>query len=65
MFKMKNVGKKHCIDSSGWGMVKIMHSVLPNVTKTTFAPVVYIGISTNKVITIDNSQWFSIHFYVV
>ncbi len=62
---MKNVGKKHCIDSCNWGMAKIKHSVLLDATKTTFAPFVYIGISVNKVMTIDNTQWFSIHFYVV
>jgi len=62
---MKNVGKKHCIDSSGWGMAEIMQSVLLDATKTTFASIAYISISTDKVMTIDNTQWFSIHFYVV
>ncbi len=60
---MKNVGKKHCIDSFGWGMAKILHSVLLNATKTIFPPIAYIGISADKVMTIDNIQWFFIHFY--
>ncbi len=41
-----------------------MHSVLLNVTKTTFAPFVYIGIYVDRVMKIDNTQWFSIHYYV-
>jgi hypothetical protein len=55
MLKMKNVGKKHCIDSSSWGMAEIMHSVLLNATKTTFALVAYIGIFANKIMTVDNT----------
>ncbi len=39
--------------------------MLLNATKTTFASIAYIGISTDKVITIDNTQWFAIRFYVV
>ncbi len=62
---MKNARKKHCIDSCSWGMAKIMHSVLLDATETAFAPFVYIRIFVDKVMTIDNTQWFWVHFYVV
>jgi hypothetical protein len=58
MLKMKNARKKHCIDSCSWGMAKIMHSVLLDATETAFAPFVYIRIFVDKVMTIDNTQWF-------
>jgi hypothetical protein len=64
MLKMKNVGRKHWNDSSSWGMVEVMHSVLLNVTKATFPSIAYTSISTNEVKTINNTQWLSIHLYV-
>jgi len=46
-------------------MVKVMHGVLLNVTKTTFASTTYTNISANEVKTINSTQWLSIHLYVV
>jgi hypothetical protein len=65
MLKVKNVGKKHWSDSSGWGMVEVMHSVLLNATKTTFTLVAYTNISIDEIKTINSMQWLSIHLYVV
>jgi hypothetical protein len=46
-------------------MIEVMHNVLLNVTKATFATSAFIGISTNKMTTINNIKWLSIHLYVV
>ncbi len=36
LLKVKNVSKKHWIDSSRWGMVKVIHEILLEVTKVAF-----------------------------
>jgi hypothetical protein len=64
-FKMKNVQRKHWSVPSSWGMAEVMHSVLLNATKTTFAYVAYISIFVDEVMTIRKTQCLSIHFYVV
>jgi len=46
-------------------MVEVMHNVLLDATKAIFAFVAYIGISTNEVMTINNTQWLSIHLYTL
>ncbi len=46
-------------------MVEIMHYLLLNVTKVTFATIAFITISANEVTSIKNTQWCSIHLYVV
>ncbi len=43
-------------------MVEVMHNVLLDATKTTFAYAPYIGISIYEII-INNTQWLSIHLY--
>jgi hypothetical protein len=65
MFKVKNVGRKHWIDLSNWGMAEVMHSVLLDVTKVAFTSVAYIGFFANEVMTINNTYWLSIPLYVV
>jgi hypothetical protein len=65
MSKVKNVGKKHQTGFSGWSIIEIMHIVLFDVIKVTFASPTFIGIFVNKVMTIDYIQRLSIHFYVV
>jgi len=65
MLKVHNGGRKHWNDSFSWGMVKVMHSVLLNVTKARFAFVAYISISINELITINNTQWLSIYLYAL
>jgi hypothetical protein len=42
-------------------MAKVMNDVILDVTKFAFATIAFIGISTNEVMTIDNTQWLSIH----
>lgn len=42
-----------------------MHSVLLDVTKDAFTSIAYIGIFIDEVMTINNTQWLSIHLYVV
>jgi hypothetical protein len=46
-------------------MVEIMHSLLLDVTKVTFVVIAFIAISANEVTSINNTQWCSIHLYVV
>ncbi len=42
-------------------MAKVMNGVFLDVTKVAFATTAFIGISTNEVMTINNTQWLSIH----
>jgi hypothetical protein len=65
MLKVKNVSKKHWFDTLGWGIVKIMHIALLETTKATFFITIFIAINAYEVITINNTQWISIHLYVV
>ncbi len=65
LIKVKNVQRKHWNDPFSWGMVEVMHSVLLNATKATFAYVAYINNSVDEVMTIENSKCLSIHLYVV
>jgi hypothetical protein len=46
-------------------MVEIMHSLLLDVTKVTFATIAFLAIRANEVTSINNTQWCSIHLYVV
>jgi hypothetical protein len=65
LLKVKSVFEKHWFDTSRWGMVKVMHVVLLEVTKTTFFATPFIVVNANEVTMIDNTQWLSIHLYVV
>jgi hypothetical protein len=65
MLKVKYVSQKHWLDSSGWGMVEVMHDVLLEATKVVFARANFIIVSVDEVITIDNIQWLLIHLYVL
>jgi hypothetical protein len=42
-----------------------MHSLLLDVTKVAFATIAFITVNANKVTSINNTQWCSIHLYVV
>jgi hypothetical protein len=44
-------------------MVKIMHIVLLETTRDTLVATIFIAISANEVIAIDNTQCISIHLY--
>ncbi len=46
-------------------MAKVMHIVLLEATKVTFVVAPFIAVNANEVTTIDNTQWLSIHLYVV
>jgi len=65
MLKVKYVSQKHWSNSLGWGMVEVMHDVLLEATKAAFACANFIDVSVNEVTTIDNTQWLSIHLYMV
>jgi hypothetical protein len=65
LLKVKSVFRKQWIDKFGWGMAKVMHKVLLEAIETTFTIASFIIISANEVIAIDNTQWLSIHLYVV
>ncbi len=55
LLKVKNGSKKHWFDTSGWGMVEVMHVVLLKATKATFVVAPFIAVSANEVTTIDNT----------
>jgi hypothetical protein len=63
MLKVKRCVKKIQFNTFGWGMVKIMHIVLLETTKATFVAIIFIAISANEVMMIDNTQCISIHLY--
>jgi len=46
-------------------MVKVMHIVLLEATKTSFVVAPFIAINVDEVTTIDNTQWLLIHLYVM
>ncbi len=50
---------------SNWGMVKVLHVMFLEFTKITFVIANYIVINVDEVTTINNTQWLSIHLYVV
>jgi hypothetical protein len=55
LYKMfvDNVSKKHWFASSNWGIAKIMHDVLLELTKLAFASIAFINIFANEVTPID------------
>jgi hypothetical protein len=56
-----NVQNEECFRKTlGW-FIGLGHGMLLNATKATFVTTTFIGISTNKVIAINNIQWFVIH----
>jgi hypothetical protein len=46
-------------------MVKVLHVMFLEFTKITFVIANYIVINVDEVTTINNTQWLSIHLYVV
>jgi hypothetical protein len=60
MLKVKRCVKKHQFNTFSWGMVKIMHIVLLETTRVTFLATIFIAISANEVMAIDNTQCISI-----
>jgi hypothetical protein len=46
-------------------MVEVMHNMLLKATKVAFVPANFIVVNSNEVTTIDNTQWLSIHLYMV
>jgi len=64
-FKVKSVSRNHWSDTSRWGMVEVMHVVLLDATKITFVVAPFIVVNADEVTTINNTQWLSIHLYVV
>jgi hypothetical protein len=50
---------------SSWGMEEIMPIVLLEATKIVFVVAYFIAISANEIMVIDNTQWTSMHLYVV
>ncbi len=46
-------------------MVEVIHVVLLEATKITFVVTPFIVVSVDEITTIDNTQWLSIHLYVV
>ncbi len=68
--KMKNGSRKHWFDTIGWGMKEAMHVMLMEaikaiVPKTTFYDANFIVTNVDEVMTISNTQWLSIQFYMV
>jgi hypothetical protein len=46
-------------------MVEVMHCVMLEAIKASFVIASFIAIGANEVTTIENTQWLSIHLYVV
>jgi hypothetical protein len=46
-------------------MAKVMHDVLLKATKVAFVCANFIAICANEITTNDNTQWLSIHLYMV
>jgi hypothetical protein len=46
-------------------MVEVMHNMLLKATKVAFVRANFIVVNENEVTTIDNTQWLSIHLYMV
>jgi hypothetical protein len=65
MLKVKFVSWTHWLDSLSWGMGKMMHDVLLEATKVAFFYANFIVVSAYEITTIDNTQWVSIHLYMV
>jgi hypothetical protein len=65
MLKVKYVFKRNWSKISSWGMVEVMHEVLLEATKATFAFAKYIDVNVDEATTTNNTQWLSIHLYVV
>jgi len=65
LLKVKSVSRKHWSNTLGWGMVEIMRVVLLEATKTEFVVAPFITVNVDEVTMIDNTQWLSIHWYVV
>ncbi len=65
LFKAKNVLKKHWSNTSGWEMVEVMHIVLLEAIKATFVVAPFTTISVDEITMINNTQWLSLHLYVV
>ncbi len=63
LLKVKNLSINHWFDTSSCSMV--MHSMLLKTIKVHLLLLPFIVINVYKVITIDNTQWISIHLYVV
>jgi hypothetical protein len=57
LLKVKSVSRKPWFDTSGWGLVEVMHIVLLEATKVAFVVAPFIVISADEVTTIDNTQW--------
>ncbi len=53
--KVKSASRKHWSNTSRWGMVKIMHVVLLEATKTSFVATPFIVINVDEVTMIDNT----------
>jgi hypothetical protein len=49
LFKVKSVSRKHWSDTSRWGMVKVMHVVLLEAIKATFATAPFIAVNVDEV----------------
>jgi hypothetical protein len=60
MLKVKRCVKKHQFNTFGWGMVKIMHIVWLETTRVTFVATIFIAISANEVMAINNTKCISI-----
>ncbi len=57
--------KTHYNDSSRWTMAKFMHQVVMRATKVIGQVAYYVALSYDKVSTVNNQEWLSIHYYVV
>jgi hypothetical protein len=64
-FKVPNNPQKHWINTSGWSMAEAMHEFVIWATCLTMQKAWFTFVSCDKVTTIDNQSWISIHVYVM
>jgi hypothetical protein len=55
----------HWSDNSGWIMVEFMYAEVRTTISRVFVGANYVALTCDKVSTIDNGSWISIHAYVV
>jgi len=60
-----NNPKMHWLDSLGWTMVKFMFAWVTNAIIAKVFTVNYVALTCDKVSTMDNGSWISIHAYVM
>ncbi len=63
--KVENCLLKHWYDSKCWTIVEAMHNIVLWAIIVVVQKITYISMSCDKVTTINNQSWLSVHVYVM